>query len=324
MTLWVPKCGALKAGFLDLGFLDTMKKTLEKTPKAAPMKMKLTSKAPAMKKTSNHAAYLVKKAPPAPLPPGKAPPAPNTQIQKTTKAPPPTPKLAMGKPPPPTPKAMPRTKKRQVAGNSGSAGGTASPSGSTASSRGTLIQNIPRGSAGGWKRKAEMETEIEEPMSVEEQLAEAKTTINQKRRYLDDCWQFVGEERRQLDQRETQLAEEEAEINKVIISLHPPLEDSEDPNPISSEEEVEVKVEEESDDDSVELVKWNWAMWWAMIVEHGDYREIRKIPKEFTPCRYFFKGGSCHVLRCRFSHDPLFDDERFIDAFQNLRWPRRR
>lgn len=318
MTLWVPKCGALKAGFLDLGFLDTMKKTLEKTPKAAPMKMKLTSKAPAMKKTSNHAAYQVKKAPPAPLPPGKAPPAPNTQIQKTTKAPPPNAKFAMGKPPPPVPKAMPKTKKRQVAGNSGSAGGTASPSGSTASSRGTLIQNIPRGSAGAWKRKAERE-----PMSVEEQLAEAKATINQKRRHLAECWQFVGEERRQLDEEETQLAEEEAEIEKLINSLHPPLE--EDPIPISSEEEVEVKVEEESDDDSVESVKWDWAVWWATIVEHGDSRDnIKHIPKQFTPCRYYFKGGSCHALHCRFSHDPLFDDERFIYAFQNLKWARPR
>ena len=45
------------------------------------------------------------------------------------------------------------------------------------------------------------------------------------------------------------------------------------------------------------------------------------IPKEYTPCLYFFKAGhGCTINACQFSHNPIFREEPFAAMLKTFTW----
>ena len=48
------------------------------------------------------------------------------------------------------------------------------------------------------------------------------------------------------------------------------------------------------------------------------------IPKEYTPCLYFFKAGhGCTINACQFSHNPIFREEPFAAMLKTFTWQTR-
>ena len=82
---------------------------------------------------------------------------------------------------------------------------------------------------------------------------------------------------------------------------------------VDSEHEGEIEEGAES-----EGYAWDYA--WQWVEQNGDDFGI---PKQYTPCAYFFKAPrGCQVEDCEFSHnEEIFRQEPFAACLENLFWP---
>ena len=132
----------------------------------------------------------------------------------------------------------------------------------------------------------------------------------------EELYLAVKEEEKEEDvEEEEDVADEEEEEEDVAVK-----EEEED---VEGEEGEEVKdVEEEEEENTVWTdLEYAW-MWHA---QGGNDSTIPKIPKQYTPCKYFFKTrDGCQVINCQFSHNRhIFDSEPFATVLKNLSWHKR-
>ena len=111
----------------------------------------------------------------------------------------------------------------------------------------------------------------------------------------------------------TQADEESAEEESAVPGLKPTQADEEFAEEKSSEEMCgREERDEENKQDADERFAWIWFE--QNGVDSG-------IPKEYTPCVYFFKAkNSCTINKCQFSHNKIFRDEPFAAMLKDITW----
>ena len=87
---------------------------------------------------------------------------------------------------------------------------------------------------------------------------------------------------------------------------------------VESEEAAECYAEEGADSEWYEGETEEWYAWKWVKQNGEDYG----IPKQYTPCVYFFKNHDCQKEeKCEWSHnEDIFLKEPFADCLKNLSW----
>jgi hypothetical protein len=123
---------------------------------------------------------------------------------------------------------------------------------------------------------------------------------------------------------EEDLAEEEDVIEEDVAeeNMEEDLAEEEDVIKEGVEEEVEEEVKdvEEEEEENTVWNEFDYAWIW-----HDQGGNDKNIPKEHSPCKYFFKSrDGCQKTTCPFSHNTdIFGKEPFTTMLKNLSWDRK-
>ena len=354
--IWVPKCGVLKAGFLEYRMQNGRIVPAKSAGGASgparvtvaaskPQKPPPNAKAHHDELQGRNADILAVR---AALKAGKvltladakaqrerdAARMPGRQAQPIQK----TPNLSM-KPqimkktpkfPPPTAKAMPN-KRRAVSDPKGAKGEEASGTGGIGGAEGTASSSGRRDAASGSSSTPQVEPPTMQEINV---LLWRREKFQRQKKQLDREWRKLDGDERENEQEIAKLQHREAkkefspwhfldvEGQEEVLEAPEDHDEEHDGNEFVNEEEEEVLEIPDDNEEEEEVLgteeEWQYAGQW--LEQKGNHSDI---PKKFTPCKFFFKmsTGCMKGDNCEWSHNrEIFGRDPFHSFMQSWCW----